>query len=62
MTVQGVIDHLRGEARENESIYYIYVVDGKCTLIGVISLRDLILSQPETAVADIIDNSITRPA
>jgi magnesium transporter len=54
----GVIDHLRGEARENESIYYIYVVDGKCTLIGVISLRDLILSQPETPVAEITERDV----
>jgi Mg2+ transporter MgtE len=58
MTVQEVIDHLRGEAGENESIYYIYVVDDGCTLQGVISLRDLILAQPGTKVSELVERDV----
>lgn len=58
MTVQQVIDHLRGEAAENESIYYIYVTDETDHLEGVISLRDLVVSDPETLVADIVTKEV----
>jgi magnesium transporter len=60
MTVQQVIDHLRGAARENENIYYIYVVGPKDLLEGVISLRDLIVSPPETKVADIVERDLFK--
>ncbi len=58
MTVQQVIDHLRGEAAENESIYYIYVTDETDHLEGVISLRDLVVSDPDTLVADIVTKDV----
>ncbi|MFA5844261.1 MAG: CBS domain-containing protein [Coriobacteriia bacterium] len=57
-TVQQVIDHLREGAAENESIYYVYVVGRDRRLVGVVSLRDLIVSQPETAVADIVEREV----
>lgn len=56
--VQQVIDHIRTVAAENESIYYIYVVEGDRRLAGVISLRDLIVSPPETAVEDIVKRDV----
>jgi Mg2+ transporter MgtE len=57
MSVQQVIEHLRLEAAENESIYYIYVVeDGR--LEGVISLRDLVVSEPGTTVAEIVTRDV----
>ncbi|MDP2181032.1 MAG: CBS domain-containing protein [Actinomycetota bacterium] len=58
MTVQQVIEFLRGEAAEHESIYYIYVVEGDRHLAGVISLRDLIMSSPETRVEDILSRDV----
>ncbi len=58
MTVQEVIDHLRGAAAENESIYYIYVVDPKRTLKGVVSLRDLIIATPDSLVSAIVERDL----
>ncbi len=58
MTVQQVIEHLRGEASENESIYYIYVTDENDRLEGVISLRDLVVSEPTTLVAEIVTKDV----
>jgi Mg2+ transporter MgtE len=58
MTVSQVIEFLRSEAAEHESIYYIYVVEGDRRLTGVISLRDLIMSQPDTPVAEFIERDV----
>ncbi|MBA4370765.1 MAG: magnesium transporter [Coriobacteriaceae bacterium] len=58
MTVGAVIDHLRKDAAENESIYYVYVTDDDGRLTGVLSLRDLIVSAPETAVSDIAERDL----
>ncbi len=54
MTVAEVIEFLRHEAAEHESIYYIYVVEEGRQLAGVISLRDLIMSEATTAVSEFI--------
>jgi len=53
MTVQQVIDKLRAESAEHESVYYVYVVEAGCRLSGVISLRDLLMASPETLVSEI---------
>ncbi len=54
MTVGKVIEHLRTAAAENEHIYYVYVVGPKRVLTGVVSLRDLIVSDPGTTIAEIV--------
>jgi len=58
MTVQQVIEYLRNEAAEHESIYYIYVVEGDRHLEGVISLRDLVMSEPGTHIADLVSRDV----
>ncbi|MDO8847024.1 MAG: magnesium transporter [Coriobacteriia bacterium] len=58
MTVQQVIDYLRTGAAEHESIYYIYVVDENRRLEGVISLRDLVMSEPTTPVAGLVEREV----
>ncbi|MCK8115238.1 magnesium transporter [Anaerosoma tenue] len=58
MTVQGVVDHLRTGAAEHESIYYIYVVDDDRRLEGVVSLRDLVMSEPDTPVTELIQREV----
>jgi Mg/Co/Ni transporter MgtE len=50
MTIGEVIDYLRGEASEFENIYYVYVVDDERHLLGVVSLRDLIVGSPDTCI------------
>ncbi|MRS12606.1 MAG: CBS domain-containing protein [Actinobacteria bacterium] len=58
MTVQEVIDYLRTGAAEHESIYYIYVVESGRRLEGVISLRDLVMSDPSTPVAALVEHEV----
>jgi Mg2+ transporter MgtE len=58
MTVEQVIEHIRSEATESETIYYIYVVDDERRLDGVISLRDLVVAQPGTLVSDLAERDV----
>lgn len=51
-TAEQTINRLRELAPEAETIYYIYVVDEEEHLLGVLSLRDLIVSQPNKLVTD----------
>ncbi|MDR3687365.1 MAG: CBS domain-containing protein [Coriobacteriia bacterium] len=58
MTVQAVIEKLRAESAEHESVYYVYVVEAGCRLSGVISLRDLLMSSPDTLVSEIAERDL----
>ncbi|MFN4184854.1 MAG: magnesium transporter [Hyphomonas sp.] len=53
-TVREAIAHLRKEAPDAETIYAAYVVDDDRTLLGVVSLRDLILADEGVRVADLM--------
>ncbi len=45
---------LRAEGRAIDMIYYLYVLDEKDRLLGVFSLRDLLLADPQKRVKDIM--------
>lgn len=49
---------LRKQAEEVEDVHTIYAVDDKQKLVGIISLKKLILSTPTTKVDSIIDTEI----
>jgi magnesium transporter len=53
LTAQQTIDTLRQIAPPAEEVYYVYVVDEANCLIGVLSLRDLIVASPERKIGDI---------
>jgi len=54
MSAEQVIEVLRREVPDTETIYYLYVTDDDGHLAGILSLRALIVAQPGTAVADIM--------
>ena len=54
MTVREVIERVRTVGEEAETVYYVYVVAGDDKLVGVVSLRDLILCKDDQAVAAIM--------
>ena len=49
-TADEAIAHIRSEMEDKESPYYAYVVDEHQVLVGVLSLRDLMLARPGTVV------------
>lgn len=58
MTVNDVIEELRRLKPESSSIYYLYIVDEYEHLTATVSLRDLIVSQPETRIEDIMNTKM----
>ena len=60
LTAAQAIDRLRELEPDAETIYYVYVVDEDEKLVGVLSLRDLIVAKPDTVIRDVmIDEPIT---
>jgi magnesium transporter len=55
ITVTEAIERLRLQAPDRETIYYVYVLDDQRKLLGVVSLRDLILAQRQALVRDVMD-------
>ncbi len=53
-TAAEAIEQLRREAPSAETAYYVYVVDARERLVGVLSLRELIVAPPETEVRSIM--------
>ncbi len=58
MTVEEVLEFLRRAAPDAETIYYIYVVDDAGRLLGVVSLRDLIVADPHVRVKEIMNENV----
>jgi magnesium transporter len=54
LTAAQAIDRLRELEPDAETIYYVYVTDEEDRLVGVLSLRDLIVAQPDTLIRDVM--------
>ena len=52
LTAAQTIERLRELEPDAETIYYVYVVDAQGRLVGVLSLRDLIVAKPDTLVRE----------
>jgi Mg2+ transporter MgtE len=57
-TVQEAIEQLRKSADKAETIYYLYVVDEKEVLQGVLSLRELIISKPHVSLEQLMHTKV----
>ncbi|ADH87105.1 magnesium transporter [Desulfurivibrio alkaliphilus] len=58
LTVARALEKLRREAPDKETIYNAYVVDEQRRLLGVVSLKDLILARPEAKVQDLMNRGL----
>ncbi len=56
-TCQEALEHIRKIGKDKETIKSIYVVDEENILIDAISLRQIILTDPETQIEEIMDYS-----
>ena len=54
LTAAETIDMLRQLEPNAETIYYVYVTDDDGRLVGVLSLRDLIVAAPDTQIGDVM--------
>lgn len=55
MTVEEAIGHLRQLSPDAEEIYYLFVQDDAGCLVGVVSLRQLVVAKPGTLIRTIMD-------
>lgn len=60
ITTQETIELLRELKPDDEVAYYIYIVDENEKLQGVVSLRDLVVSPPESKLKEIMDKSVIK--
>lgn len=58
MNVSAVIDRVRMHGEEAETVSYVYVVGLNDEVMGVVSMRELILAHPERPVADIMREEV----
>lgn len=58
ISVYQAIEDLRESAGDAETIYYVYVIDCKERLVGVLSLRELIVSKPNKLIEDIMHEKV----
>ncbi len=58
ITVREAIDRFKKDAEKIEAVYYIYVIDENEKLIGVMSLRDLLLASLDSKLSDIMETRI----
>jgi magnesium transporter len=54
LTAGQAIDRLRELEPDAETIYYVYVVDEAEHLVGVLSLRDLIVARPDAPISSVM--------
>jgi len=62
VTVQDVIETIRTVGAEAETVYYTYVLDHRRRLVGVASLRDLLLASPTAKVSEVMTENVTAVA
>ena len=56
--VKDAIMKFRRDAEEVETVYYIYVIEANEKLIGAVSLRDLLLADPDARLTDIMETKL----
>ncbi len=58
ITVEDTLEFLRTEKPESDTIYYLYVVDNDNRLKGTVSLRDLVIADPNMILNDIMRRTV----
>lgn len=62
VTAREAIDLLRQEAPNRETIYEVFVIDATRELLGVVSLRELLLAPPESRVSEVMRREVVKVA
>ena len=60
LTAGQALEKLKSELKKKESVYYIYVLDDNDSLVGVVTMRLLLLAPPEKPVAELMRKRIAK--
>lgn len=58
ITVGEAFDRLRLQAPDSETIYYVYVLDDQRKLLGVVTLRKMVLAPRHAVIGEIMDKEV----
>ena len=58
ISVRAALDSLRLQAPGKETIYQVYITDNRHHLLGVVSLRDIIMSKPQALLQAIMEDNV----
>jgi len=58
LTVAETLERIRSLANASEMIYYLYVTDAARRLTGILSLRELVTSQPQQTIGEIMTRDV----
>ena len=58
MTVNDAIKHLREISPDSEQIYYLFVVDDRGVLVGIVNLRNLVVAPKDALIGSIMDREV----
>ena len=58
LSAEKALEHLRVLAQSSDDVYYLFVVDADMHLVGVVSLRQLVIAPPSTPIRDIMDRDV----
>lgn len=58
MTVDQALEKVRRFGARSETIYMLPVTDGRRRVVGVVSLRDLVLAEPTSRIGDLMETEI----
>ncbi len=57
-TIAEVLDLIRDEQPDMETLYGLFVIDKRNTLTGTITMRDLLISNPTVRLEDVMDDNL----
>jgi magnesium transporter len=57
-TVEEVLIYLRQHSEHLDMVYYLYIIDEEKHLLGVVSLRQLVTADPNTAMYNLMDRDV----
>lgn len=58
MTAAQALEHIRRKEADKEMVYYLYITDAQRKLLGVLSLRQLILAEPDAKLFEIMREDV----
>ncbi|PSF37636.1 magnesium transporter [Aphanothece hegewaldii CCALA 016] len=58
LTLAETLKRIRSLANASEVVYYLYVTDASRQLTGIVSLRDLVICEPETTLGEIMTRDV----
>ena len=60
LSVEEALVYMRQNSAHLEMIYYLFIVDDEKHLVGVVSLRELVVAEPTTRLKDMMDDDVIK--